>query len=146
MHQALAVRGGDTLDLIVVVRNWCRPLWGLFVALWLAALAALFAMYISPACAPPETRIPGLNVDIDKAFHLIAHAGTIALPLVCVPWRWLAWIMVAVAVFCGFAFEFAQLFVPERTFDLADLTANFAGLTVGARAGRFVRELYSRRR
>jgi VanZ family protein len=144
MYQVIAVRGGETLDLIVVLRNWCRPLWGLFVVLWLAVLAALFVIYIDPAAAPPTTTIPGLNVDIDKAFHIIAHAGTIALPLVCVPVRWLAWVMVAAAVFCGFAFEFAQFFVSARTFDLADLTANFAGLTVGARAGRFVRELYPR--
>jgi VanZ family protein len=146
MYQALAVRGGDTLDLIVVVRNWCRALWSLFVVLWLAVLAALFMMYISPVATPPTTKIPGFNVEVDKVFHIVAHAGTIALPLVCVEWRWLAWIMVAVAVFCGFAFEFAQLFVPARTFDLADLTANFAGLTAGARAGRFVRQLYPRLR
>ena len=144
MYHALAVRGGDTLDVIAAVRNWSRPLWGLFVVLWLAVMMTLCVLYVSPTGSPPTTRIYGLNVDLDKIFHVIAHAGTIGLPLACVPHRRIAWSMVAIAVFGGFAFEFAQLFVPERSFDLSDLTANFAGLAVGARAGRFVRELYPR--
>ena len=144
MYQALVVRGANAQELIVFVRNWCRPLWGMLSLLWLAVLGTLFALYVSPSCAPPTAHFNGVEIDLDKFFHFLAHAGTIALPLAIVPHRWLAMTMVGIAIFCGVAFECCQLFVPERTFDFADLTANFAGLLVGARSGRFVRELYPR--
>jgi len=144
MYQALAVRGISALEFVVVVRAWCRPLWGMLTVLWVAVMVTLFLVYISPTGTPPTATFHGLQIDLDKMFHVVAHAGSIALPLAVVPRKWLAMTLVAIAIFCGFAFEFAQLFVPERTFDLSDLTANFFGLAVGARSGRFVRELYPR--
>lgn len=144
MYQALAVRGINALEFVAFARNWCRPLWTVLTVLWFAVMVTLFVTYISPNGQPPTASFHGLQFDLDKLFHVLAHAGSIALPLAIVPRRWLAAGMVAAAIFCGVAFEFAQLFVPERTFDLSDLTANFFGLVVGARAGRFVRELYPR--
>ena len=144
MYNALAVRGTGALEFVVFAREWSRPLWGMLTILWMVAMVILFFTYISPNGMPPTATFNGLEFNLDKVFHVVIHAGTIALPLAIVPRRGLAWTMAGIAIFCGVAFEFAQLYVPERTFDLSDLTANFLGMAVGARSGRFVRELYPR--
>jgi VanZ family protein len=144
MYQSLIIRGAGALDQIVLLRNWCRPLWGLLALMWLAVMITLFFLYVSPVSTPPTAVISGVKYDLDKFVHVLAHAGTTLLPLAVVPIRRLAWTMVGVAIVCGLGFEFAQFFVPERSFELSDLVANFLGLLIGVRGGRFVRELYPR--
>ena len=112
--------------------------------LWGAMMVTLFYLYVSPHTPPPTVMVEGSAVDLDKVCHMFAHACTIALPLAVVPYRRTAWVMGAVAIFAGFGFELCQLWVPQRSFDMADMAANFAGLAIGGRLGLFVRELYPR--
>jgi hypothetical protein len=144
MYQAIVLKGGEAADVIAVVRNWSRPLWGMLSVLWGAMMVTLFYLYVSPHTAPPTIFAEGSAIDLDKVFHMVAHACTIALPLAVVPYRRLAWTMGAFAIVAAFGFEFCQLWVPQRSFDIGDMAANFAGLAIGARLGLFVRELYPR--
>lgn len=141
MYQTLVHKGFETVGMIVGLREWLRPLWPMFSLTWAVAMAALLYLYVSPNTPPPTEMIEGVDIGLDKVFHIIAHAGLLALPLAIVPNRRLAWFMASLAIAAGIGFEFAQLFVPERNFDLADLTANFAGLVIGARTGRLIHEL-----
>lgn len=126
---------------LALFRDLLVSIWPVMTALWAAAFVSLFYLYVSPAMAPPTFKIQGVaDFDFDKLYHLLSHAGLLALPLALVPNRRIAWTMGALAIFAGVSFEFAQFFVPSRSFDLDDMAANMAGLVVGAISGRIIRE------
>jgi VanZ family protein len=126
---------------VVAVRDQMSAIWPVMVVLWAAAFVALFYLYVSPFTAPPTLKIKGVaELDFDKLYHLLSHAALLALPLAFVPDRRIAWTMGAIAIAAGVGFELCQTWVPSRSFDLEDLTANVAGLVVGALSGRIIRE------
>ena len=60
--------------------------------LWAGAFFGLFYLYVSPHMAPPSLKIEGVaHFDFDKLYHLLTHAGLLALPLAIVPDRRIAW-------------------------------------------------------
>jgi VanZ family protein len=126
---------------VALFRDLLVSIWPAMAALWAIALLGLFYLYVAPTMAPPTVRIEGVaELDFDKLYHLLSHASLLALPLAIVPNRRIAWTMGALAIVAGVGFEFAQLFVPSRSFDLDDMAANMAGLVVGALSGRIIRE------
>ncbi len=141
MYQSIVLKSFQTVELIVGLRELFRSVWPAFALLWAVAMAALFYLYVSPHTPPSNDMIESMGLGVDKLCHIFAHASLLALPLALVPDRRLAWTMAGLAIAAGVGFEFAQLWVPERSFDLRDLTANFAGLVIGARGGRLIREL-----
>jgi len=126
---------------IAALRDHLGAVWPMVAVLWGGAFFGLLYLYVAPTMAPPTLKIEGVaHFDFDKLYHLVSHAGLLALPLAVVPNRRIAWTMGALAIVAGFGFEFAQFFVPTRSFDLDDMSANAAGLVVGALAGRIVWE------
>lgn len=100
---------------------------------WLAELAV--ATYY---CLMPATRlsvVPGS----DKLWHWGGHL-LLALPI---PFlfggRQRVWAAGAALVAYGIALEFAQEFVPGRSFEVADMVANSAGVLSGTIAGFWLR-------
>jgi len=126
--------------LIVVLRDRARSVWPWFAALWLVAFVTLFFLYVLPVAAPP-TAILGIELDLDKLFHMLAHGSLMALPLAIVPNRRLAAVMVVLAIASAVLFECAQLYVPERSFGFDDMAANMAGIVIGGFLGRAIRRL-----
>ena len=145
MYRSIVQKSFQTAELIVELRKLLQSLWPAFAVMWAMAMALLFYLYVSPHTPPSHAMIESLGIGMDKLCHVLVHAGLLAMPLALVPDKRLAWFMASLAIAAGVGFEFAQLFVPERSFDLADLTANFAGLVIGARGGRLIRELQLRR-
>lgn len=136
-----AAAGTGVTAAIAGFRDQLTSVWPVMAALWTAAFLGLFYLYISPYTAPPTVKIDGIgHFDFDKLYHLMSHAGLLALPLAIMPNRRLAWVMGGLAIFAAFGFEFCQFYVPSRSFDLDDMAANMAGLVVGALSGRIIRE------
>jgi VanZ family protein len=127
---------------IAALRDRLGAVWPMVAAMWVGAFFGLLYLYVSPEMAPPTLKIEGVaHFDFDKLYHLLSHAGLLAVPIAVVPNRHVAWTMGALAIAAAFCFEFAQFWIPTRSFDLDDMAANMAGLVVGAISGRIVREL-----
>lgn len=133
-------RTSRAVALIIALRNWGRSLWRWFAVLWLAAFVSLFFLYVLPGAAPP-TAIAGVELDLDKLFHALAHGSLMAMPLAIVPDRRLAMLMAALAIASAVLFECAQLYVPGRSFGFDDMTANMVGVVIGGFLGRAIRRL-----
>ncbi len=118
----------------------------LLAALWLGAIG--FIIF----CADARKFRPFFNFvsshpGLDKLGHFLLFGGAAFLLNLALGWRtWRVtgrnWLLgsTLVAVFCVTE-EFSQLWFPSRTFDLLDLTADFAGIILfGWLARRFRRE------
>jgi len=140
MQHVLAAPKSKTVARIIAWRDRGRSLWPWFSALWLAAFVALFFLYISPDTAPP-TAIAGIELNLDKLFHALAHCTLMAVPLAIVPNRRLALVMATLVIASAVLFECAQLYVPQRSFGFDDMTANMVGVVIGGLLGRAIRRL-----
>jgi VanZ family protein len=140
MRRVPVARRFNAATLIVSLRDWARPLWPWFSALWLVVLVTLLLLYILP-CAAPPTSIAGIELSLDKVFHVLAHGSLMAMALVIAPDRRVALVMATLAVVSGVLFECAQFYVPQRSFGFDDMTANMVGVAVGGFAGRAIRRL-----
>lgn len=140
MQQVSAVPRSKAAALIVALRDWARSRWPWFFALWLAAFVILFLLYVLPGAAPP-TAIAGIELDLDKFVHALAHGSLMAMPLAIAPNRRLALVMAALAIASAVLFECAQLFVPQRSFGFDDMAANMVGVVIGGFVGRAIHRL-----
>jgi VanZ family protein len=140
MQRIPVARRSNAAALIVTLRDWARPLWPWLSALWLVVFVTLLLLYILPYAAPP-TAIAGIELSLDKVFHVLAHGSLMAMPLAIAPNRRLALVMAALVVVSGVLFECAQLYVPQRSFGFDDMAANMVGVVVGSFAGRAIRRL-----
>lgn len=140
MQCVSATRKFKAIALIVAWRDRGRALWPWFSGLWLAAFVALFFLYVLPGAAPP-TSIAGVELDLDKLFHAVAHGSLMAMPIAIVPDNRLALAMAVLAICSAVLFECAQLYVPQRSFGLDDMTANMVGVVIGGFLGRAIRRL-----
>lgn len=103
------------------------------LGVWLAELAV--ATYYSLLPATRLGAVPGS----DKLWHWAGYL-LLALPIpFLVGGRTRVWAAGAVLVAYGIALEFAQEFVPGRSFEVADMVANSAGVLSGAMAGWWLR-------
>ena len=101
-------------------------------------LGTLLLLYIRP-CAAPPTSIAGIELSLDKVFHVLAHGSLRAMALVIAPNRRLALAMAALAIVSGVLFECVQFYVPQRSFGFDDVAANMEGVVAGGFAGRAIR-------
>jgi hypothetical protein len=115
--------------------------YALTVALYCAAI-----FYLSSRPIPEDVEVIFFVPGMDKALHGLLYAGLAALVSVGL-WRSnerlsrarLVWIPTAFATLYGLSDEIHQRFVPQRTFELADLVADFAGAWIAAHGlARFV--------
>lgn len=101
-----------------------------FMILWLILVAVAVVLSLLPATAPPGRH------GIDKIVHIVAFFVLAAIPAAVLP-RWAAIGLAMVFLLAvGAGIEFAQTFIPGRQGTGADMLANFAGILVGALAGR----------
>lgn len=140
MQRVSAARRYKAVALIVTWRDWGRSLWPWFSMLWLVAFVTLFFLYVLPGAAPP-TSIAGVELNLDKFFHALAHGSLMAMPLAIVPNGRLALAMAVLAIGSAVLFECAQLYVPQRSFGFDDMTANMVGVVIGGFLGRAIRRL-----
>jgi VanZ family protein len=105
----------------------------LLLGVWLVELAV--ATYY---CLMPAARL-GTVPGSDKLWHWGGYL-LLALPIpFLVGARARVWAAGAALVAYGVALEFAQEFVPGRSFELADMVANSAGVLSGTIAGLWLR-------
>ena len=89
----------------------------------------------------PGSVIPDISWDfisIDKTVHVILFAVLIFLGLVASKYgnftlfgRWPVILTISSAIAYGYMLELIQSFIPQRSYDFADLTADCAGTIVG---------------
>ena len=108
--------------------------------LWrvLACVSAAAVVILSLVPLGPQTHAPG---GFDKLAHLVAYAGVTGLAVLVWPGR--RFMAVCVAAGLGLAMEIVQSLLPWRSFDLADLSANGAGVLLGLAAATCVQALRS---
>jgi VanZ family protein len=116
----------------------------LFLALWIAGLAALAPLSLLPQTVPP-TAIDGVELSLDKLFHLIAYGGLAGLATLVFADRRRRWVALAIVLLTGLGYEIGQRFVPGRSFGWDDLTANAVGVALGAIVGRWIAARPARR-
>jgi hypothetical protein len=63
----------------------------------LVVLVTLLLLYVLP-CAAPPTSIAGVELSLDKVFHVLAHGSLMAMALVIAPNRRLALVMASRAI------------------------------------------------
>jgi len=96
----------------------------LFVVLWIVAWVVVGWLMLTPAS-------PDLPPVHDKFAHFAAYLVLSSLPLsFCTGQRGLA-LVAALTLLLGVAIEYAQSFVPGRSFELADIAANSVGALTG---------------
>ncbi|MFO1035215.1 MAG: VanZ family protein [Geminicoccaceae bacterium] len=96
-----------------------------FMALWCLGWVVVIA-----ASLEPNPSLPG---DLsDKSCHFLAYAGmTLGTALFCRSARQLLFLATG-AVLVGIMLEFGQTLVPSRSFEVADMIANSAGVVAGS--------------
>ncbi len=109
----------------------------LFVVLWLAAWGVVAWLMLTPA--------PDLPPVDDKLAHFATYLVLSSLPLsFCSGQRGLA-LVAALTLLLGAALEYAQSFVPGRSFELADIAANSVGTLTGYAVAAMLLLLAARR-
>jgi VanZ family protein len=108
---------------------------------WLLAAGVVGLLSVLPPASKPIQLLAALTV-ADKLLHFGAYAVLGLLPAMherrAVLVGTLALVMVE-----GLALEFAQDFVPGRSFEWLDLAANWAGVVSGAWVGRALGRRYT---
>lgn len=93
---------------------------------WCLAVAGVIIGSLVPLSGP----VPGPEA-ADKAVHFMAYAFITVIPGLRLARGWPLGGAAAFALSLGLILEFAQRFVPGRSFDLHDLAANSAGVAAG---------------
>jgi VanZ family protein len=105
---------------------WRWLVWGGYFAAWTTALLTTFPVHVQEAVIPPEGHFLSA-----KLLHVGSYAFLSAL-IVWLPvrgrWRWL--LIVGLSLH-GFATEFLQQFVEERTGSLTDVGIDHVGIALG---------------
>jgi VanZ family protein len=110
----------------------------ILLALWPGMIAAVIVFSLLPGSAVP--RLP-MSETLE---HFMAYLGLALVPAAAVKrGRW-ALAAVAAMACLGLALEVFQFRVPGRAFELSDILANCAGVTVGTLAGWPLRQLVIR--
>ncbi|MGF7206217.1 VanZ family protein [Skermanella aerolata] len=92
------------------------------------------ALAVIAGCLIPANRLP-CRLPNDKVMHLVSYAG-LSLPLAVVaPSSGLVLAGAIILLGAGLAIEFAQHFVPGRSFCMRDMLANALGVLVGTVCG-----------
>lgn len=100
-------------------------------------LYCAFLWALSSDTDPPKFEFPWQILGLDKAIHAVLYAVLGAIVSVGMrrsgkpisPWAQ-CFVPVLFAAMYGITDEIHQLYVPNRTFDVGDLLANFAGATL----------------
>lgn len=100
--------------------------------LWGATLAGVIA-----GSALPGTVLPGVG-RFDKLLHFSGYAAVMFLPALHERWR-MVWLCLAGSIALGVSLELAQMFVPGRFFEVADIAANSWGALLGLSVGAILR-------
>jgi VanZ family protein len=98
--------------------------------LWLVLVVVAVVFSLLPAAAPSGRH------GIDKIVHIVAFFVLAAIPAAVLPGRAAIWLAMVFLLAVGAGIEFAQAFIPGRQGSGADMLANFAGILLGALAGR----------
>ena len=105
------------------VLRWTRPV--AIGGFWGSLLA------VSMLCLVPSDSVYSPGV-VDKVKHAIAYAAIAGFGFIAYPERHF-WVPIAVgSVLWGIAIEFGQRLVPGRSFEIADMVANTAGVIFAA--------------
>jgi VanZ family protein len=97
--------------------------------LWLLALSVVVWGELLPGYSAPMRWVGATHIS-DKALHCAAYFGLAFIPVL--GFRLRAGIFTALAMGpLGVALEFAQLHIPGRGFEVADLVANTCGVAAG---------------
>jgi VanZ family protein len=97
--------------------------------LWLLALSVVVWGELLPGYSAPMRWVGATHIS-DKALHFVAYFGLAFIPVL--GFRLRAGILTALAMIpLGVALEFAQLHIPARSFEVADMIANTCGVAAG---------------
>jgi VanZ family protein len=115
--------------------NWRRSVlrW-----LWAAAIATVIVGSLLPADSAPMRELDRLEVS-DVLEHSLAYAVVALLPALHER-RKFAFAAAVFAAALGIALEFGQLFSTGRTFEIADIVVDFAGILTGLATGMLFRD------
>lgn len=111
--------------------SWIRP--NGLVALRACFLVATF--FLATASVVPRDRLPSHTVH-DKLLHFAAYATLGLMAMLAVRSRQRQITVMLLLVVLGIALEFAQILVPGRSFELADMAANGLGVYLAFHAYR----------
>ena len=100
---------------------------------WLLLLGCVVAGSLLPSCTPPMRVLEALNVG-DKVWHFSAYFILMLLPGLHET-RWVSALLALNSASVGVVLEFGQKLVTGRSFELADIAANIAGVLCGVVAG-----------
>ena len=121
--------------------RWFRRL--VWVA-WAIGLAMLAWITLEPRFAPPGGQ--GGAMAPDKILHVLTYALFAAFPVLAgIRWPWALAIGAGLVVY-GTLLEFAQRYVPGRSFGWDDVLANVTGALIGAAIAIVLGVLLRRRR
>lgn len=104
---------------------------------WVFSILLVIAGSLAPATSGPMEVVSRLPVS-DKVLHFTGYGILAILPALHEPWRTLWRVSVGV-VLLGVLLEFGQRYSPGRTFEVADMLANLAGVLCGLAIGRAIR-------
>ena len=105
--------------------------------IWLASIA--FVAYLSL-----RSRVEfSLGIkNIDKVYHLLAYLWLAAVPFFAFSRRKVVLTSAFLMLPMGIALEYAQDFVPERSFSMGDMAANGIGVMVGITLGMYLKSRF----
>jgi VanZ family protein len=98
-------------------------------ALWLVAVMMVVVGSLLPADSASIEALDRLGIS-DKIEHFLAYFVLVLLPAIHERRRFVAGCALG-AVALGIALEFVQLYSPGRTFEIADMLADAAGVVCG---------------
>lgn len=114
-----------------MLRPWPRP--HLWLAAWLAMIAAVVVGSLLPSSSLPEPSFTG----IDKVEHLVAYAALSGYSVWLFATVRAHWIAAIALIGLGVALEGAQaMLTTSRLADPGDMLANAVGVALGAWLGR----------
>ena len=112
----------------------------MILPLWVASVAMVIYLSLSP-----RLEIPYDFSNADKVAHLLAYLWLAALSFFAFPTPKSALVGALCMVPMGIGLEFLQVYVPGRSFSVADMAANCLGVMLGIWLARSAKRFCFRR-
>jgi hypothetical protein len=112
--------------------------------IWLAAVAVVIGGELLPGDSTPMVWVGSLAIS-DKLMHFGAYVVLAFIPCLGFPLR-TGIALSAALIGLGVGLEFAQKFVPGRSYDMMDAVANTLGVILGSCLGALASRLHASRK
>ncbi|MBA3035963.1 MAG: hypothetical protein FP814_05655 [Desulfobacterium sp.] len=107
---------------------------GLISVVWISSIGVV--IYYSLV---PRVEFPVDFWQADKLYHFISYSWLSALPMVAYSDRKISLTASLSMILLGVLLEILQMFVPGRTFSVADIMMNTLGVVLGIYSGGYLR-------